>query len=69
MYTAILLICVAQMLILANWIAGPAGLVFFLLLYFTRIGPEEAMMREQFGEQWDAYASKTPRLFPMPGRG
>lgn len=64
MYTAIFLICVAQTLILTNWIAGPLALIAFTLLYLTRIGPEEEMMRGQFGEKWDAYANKTPRLIP-----
>ena len=68
MYTAIFLMCVAQALILTNWIAGPAGLVFFTLLYVTRIGPEEEMMRAQFGAEWDAYAARTPRLIPSIGR-
>lgn len=68
MYVAIFLICIAQALVLTNWIAGPAGLVFFTLLYFTRIGPEEEMMRAQFGEKWDAYAAKTPRLLPAIGQ-
>ncbi|MEM9060716.1 MAG: protein-S-isoprenylcysteine O-methyltransferase [Pseudomonadota bacterium] len=67
MYTAIFLLCAAQALILSNWIAGPAGLVFFTLLYVTRIGPEEAMMESQFGDQWRSYARHTPRLLPRLG--
>ncbi|MEM9576921.1 MAG: protein-S-isoprenylcysteine O-methyltransferase [Pseudomonadota bacterium] len=67
MYTAIFLICLAQAIVLANWLAGPAGLIFFTLLYVTRIGPEEAMMRTQFGEAWDEYAGRTPRLVPRVG--
>ncbi|WP_147112337.1 protein-S-isoprenylcysteine O-methyltransferase [Tateyamaria sp. syn59] len=68
MYTAIFLLCLAQALILTNWIAGPAGLVFFTLLYVTRVGPEEAMMEDQFGDQWRSYAERTPRLIPSLGR-
>ena len=64
MYPAIFLITIAQLLILTNWIAGPAGLVTFLLLYIVRIGPEEQMMRDQFGADWDAHAARTPRLIP-----
>jgi protein-S-isoprenylcysteine O-methyltransferase Ste14 len=67
MYTAIFLITIAQGLLLANWIAGPAGLVAFALLYSVRIGPEERMLAERFGAQWEAYASRTPRLLPRPG--
>ncbi|MEM9782535.1 MAG: protein-S-isoprenylcysteine O-methyltransferase [Pseudomonadota bacterium] len=64
MYTALFLITAAQALVLANWIAGPAGLAAFTLLYVRRIDAEERMMREQFGDGWDAYSSRTPRLIP-----
>lgn len=64
MYLAIFLVTVAQTLMLANFIGGPAGLAAFLLLYVLRVGPEEALMRKQFGEQYDAYMEKTPRLIP-----
>lgn len=64
MYTALFLLTVSQVLMLTHWIAGPAGLFFFILLYVTRVGPEEAMMQEQFGQDWLDYASHTPRLLP-----
>ncbi|MEM1076322.1 MAG: protein-S-isoprenylcysteine O-methyltransferase [Pseudomonadota bacterium] len=64
MYSAIFLLTLSQTFMLTNWVAGPAGLVFFSLLYATRIRPEEAMMQDQFGQQWVDYASKTPRLIP-----
>ncbi len=64
MYTAIFLITFAQALLLTNWVAGPTGFVIFALLYAVRLGPEEQMMAEQFGEEWEAYAAQTPRLLP-----
>ena len=64
MYTAIFLITLAQALLLTNWLAGPAGFAFFGLLYVFRVGPEEQMMADQFGTEWEAYASRTPRLLP-----
>ncbi|MEL7027070.1 MAG: protein-S-isoprenylcysteine O-methyltransferase [Pseudomonadota bacterium] len=67
MYSAILLITFAQLLILNNWLAGPAGLATFGLLYFVRISSEEAMMREKFGAAWDEYAAETNRLWPRFG--
>ncbi|MCR9089377.1 MAG: protein-S-isoprenylcysteine O-methyltransferase [Rhodobacteraceae bacterium] len=67
MYTAIFLITVAQLLILTNWIAGPAGLLTFLVLYMVRIGPEEQLMADRFGADWEAYAARTPRLIPKLG--
>ena len=67
MYTAIFLITLAQALLLANWIAGPAGLVTFALLYVTRVQSEEQMMADSFGDEWHAYAARTPRLVPRFG--
>ena len=64
MYTAIFLITIAQAFLLTNLIAGPAGLFAFALLYITRIDPEEQMMADQFGKEWDAYAARAPRLMP-----
>ncbi len=64
MYSAIFLITLAQALLLTNWIAGLIGLVLFALLYALRVGKEEQMMADQFGSEWDAYASRTPRLVP-----
>lgn len=64
MYTAFWLMAIAQALLLANWIAGLSGIVCFGFLFFTRIGPEERMMEEAFGEEWRAYAARTKRLVP-----
>lgn len=64
MYTAIFLITLAQALLLANWLAGPAGLVTFAILYVTRVRREEQMMADQFGADWEAYAARTTRLLP-----
>ncbi|MBE7385563.1 MAG: isoprenylcysteine carboxylmethyltransferase family protein [Leptolyngbya sp. SIO1E4] len=64
MYTAIWLWAIAQGLLLANWIAGPSGVIAFGVLYFLRVGNEEKMMLEQFGDQYQAYMQKTKRLLP-----
>ncbi|MEM8788896.1 MAG: protein-S-isoprenylcysteine O-methyltransferase, partial [Pseudomonadota bacterium] len=66
MYAAIFALTAAQTLLPNNWIAGPAGLVTFTVLYVIRIGPEEDMMRDRFGAEWVAYAAGTRRLFPFP---
>ena len=65
MYTAIWLWVIAQGLLLTNWIAGLAGVITFGTLYFFRVGNEENMMLEQFGDQYQAYRQRTKRLVPF----
>jgi protein-S-isoprenylcysteine O-methyltransferase Ste14 len=62
MYTAILLNAAAQALLLPNWFAGPSCLVAFLLMLTFRLGPEEQMMRDRFGDDYVAYMGRTKRL-------
>ena len=64
MYTSLLLYSVGQALVLPNWVAGPSYLVTFLTLFVFRVVPEERMMREQFGDEYLAYARRTKRLLP-----
>jgi protein-S-isoprenylcysteine O-methyltransferase Ste14 len=64
MYSALLLYSVGQVLVVPNWIVAPTYLVPFALLVALRLGPEERLMREQFGKDWDAYAKRTKRLVP-----
>ena len=64
MYTSIWLWVIAQGLLLTNWIAGLSGIITFGALYILRVGNEETMMLDQFGEQYQAYRQKTKRLVP-----
>ena len=64
MYSAFFLWGVAQALLLSNWVAGFSGLVGFAILYFLRVGQEERLMLETFGDQYRAYMSRTARLVP-----
>ena len=64
MYLAILLYSLGQALALPNWLAGPAYGVAFTLLFALRVGPEERMMREEFGQDYEAYMARTKRLVP-----
>jgi len=64
MRAAHLLWAVAQLLLLQNWIAGPAFLVASLPLYVVRIPREEEMMLEEFGEEYRRYAERTGRVVP-----
>jgi protein-S-isoprenylcysteine O-methyltransferase Ste14 len=64
MYSSFLLFAVAQLLLLPNWIAGPAGLAGLAILFFLRVDREEKLMVETFGEQYAAYMRKTARVIP-----
>jgi protein-S-isoprenylcysteine O-methyltransferase Ste14 len=65
MYTAFWLWAVAQACLLPNWFAGFAGLVGFGVLFIGRIGREEQMMLETFGDEYREYISKTYRIIPL----
>jgi protein-S-isoprenylcysteine O-methyltransferase Ste14 len=64
MYSAFWLWAIAQALLLPNWVAGPAGLVGFGTLFFLRVGREEAMMAETFGDEYLRYMARTSRILP-----
>ena len=64
MYMSILLLVLAQAFLLSNWIAGPLCLPAFLLMLVLRLGPEERMMLERFGNEYGAYIKRTKRLIP-----
>ncbi|HEY6630037.1 MAG TPA: protein-S-isoprenylcysteine O-methyltransferase [Rhizobiaceae bacterium] len=64
MYSSFWLWAIAQALLLPNWVAGLAGLVGVGLLYFGRVGAEEALMQKSFGDEYRAYAARTGRVFP-----
>lgn len=64
MYLALLLYSVGQALALPNGVAGPSYLVALGLLFALRVGPEERMMREEFGKDYEAYQARTKRLIP-----
>jgi protein-S-isoprenylcysteine O-methyltransferase Ste14 len=64
MYLALLLYSVGQALVLPNWIAGPSYLVAMAVLCALRLGPEERMMLDEFGPDYEAYRARTRRLIP-----
>jgi protein-S-isoprenylcysteine O-methyltransferase Ste14 len=64
MYLALLVYSLGQALVIPNWLAGPSYAVAMALLIGLRIGPEERMMRERFGGDYDRYAAHTARLLP-----
>lgn len=64
MYASTWLWCLAQGLVLQNWLASWSALVTFALLYFVRTPREERMMCEFFGQEYRDYMGRTGRLFP-----
>jgi protein-S-isoprenylcysteine O-methyltransferase Ste14 len=64
MYLALLVYSAGQMLVLPNWIVGPAYGVAMALVFALRLRPEEQMMLEEFGDEYRAYVRRTKRLIP-----
>ncbi|MCB1487790.1 MAG: isoprenylcysteine carboxylmethyltransferase family protein [Bauldia sp.] len=65
MYSAFWLLAFAQAALLANWIAGLAGIVGWGILFFLRVGKEEQLMVETFGDDYRAYMKRTKRVVPL----
>jgi protein-S-isoprenylcysteine O-methyltransferase Ste14 len=64
MYAALILYSVGQALVIPNWVAGFSNLTAFGVLFVLRVGAEEKMMAEQFGDEYAAYSAGTKRLVP-----
>lgn len=64
MYSAFWLWAAAQALLLPNWFAGLSGIVGFGTLFFCRVGREERLMMETFGDQYRQYMARTRRIIP-----
>ena len=64
MYASFWLWAIAQALLIPNWIAGLAGLAGVAGLYFSRVGKEERLMQQAFGEEYRAYCATTGRVVP-----
>lgn len=68
MYASQWVFVLAQLLLLPNWVAGPATLVVFAPFYFLRVPQEEQLMLEQFGAAYRDYMARTGRILPRLGR-
>jgi protein-S-isoprenylcysteine O-methyltransferase Ste14 len=64
MYASIWVWCLAQGLLLENWLAGWYAFMAFALMYFVRTPREERMMCENFGNEYRDYMRRTGRLLP-----
>jgi len=63
-YTSLILWAVCQPLLLPNAVAGWSGFVAVALLWLVRVPREEAMMRREFGAEYQQYAARTGRIVP-----
>jgi protein-S-isoprenylcysteine O-methyltransferase Ste14 len=63
-YTAFILILGSMLLISANWFIGLAWIGMTILEITSRIGFEEALMLEHFGDQYRQYMKRTGELLP-----
>jgi len=64
MYSALLLYSIGQALVIPNWVAGSSNLIAFAILFALRVGAEEKMMVETFGDEYVRYLAETKRLVP-----
>ena len=64
-YTAFLLILGSILFISANWLIGLAWIGMTVLEVASRIGFEESLMLEYFGDQYQEYMKRTGRLLPL----
>lgn len=64
MYASFWLWALAQALLLPNAVAGLSGLVAVAILFFARIGFEERMLTEAFGDDYRIYMRETKRIIP-----
>lgn len=69
MYTSFLVYNAGMWLLTSNWLAGGPVFLAFVWMYFDRVGREEEIMLDTFGEQYARYAEKTGRVVPGVGRG
>lgn len=62
-YLGVIVLSIGVSCIFRCWV-GLVACVFFLCLILFRIMDEEAMMKKEFGEEWEAYCKRSWRLLP-----
>lgn len=64
MYTVLFIQICGYLLLTANWLVGGMPLLALGIIVATRVGNEEAVMSEKFGEAYRAYMRHTGRFLP-----
>lgn len=64
MYLSFMMWAVGQALLISNWLAGPLGIVAFVLIYCFRIEREEQQLLDTFGNRYREYQQQSGRLLP-----
>ena len=64
MYLSLLIFSVGQALALPNYLAGPGSLIAVVLCVAFRLGPEERMLLDEFGDEYGEYRIRSNRLIP-----
>lgn len=68
MYSSLFLMAFGLVLATANPVAALPYLASITAMYFDRVGDEERLMLDTFGEQYEHYMRRTGRLVPPFGR-
>lgn len=68
MYASFLLFNAGLWLVCSNWLAGGFAFGTFMWMYVHRVGREERMMLEFFGDEYRSYAENTGGVVPGIGR-
>lgn len=68
-YTAFIALGIGLFLLTGSWMVGAPWLASIGLALATRMGEEEAMMAEQFGESYERYKARTGRFLPRLRQG
>ncbi len=64
LYFGNFLILVGFMLACGNWMVAAAVLFFLLFYYPAAVRYEDHKLQNLFGEEWQAWGTKTPAMFP-----
>lgn len=68
MYTAFILSAIGWLFLSANWLLGGFYFLSAVAMIAERLRDEERMLVETFGDEYRAYKSKTPGIFPRFSR-